>query len=29
MVNDKSDYADVNKHREEQKNYFVDYVRWG
>lgn len=29
MVNDKSDYADVNAHREEQKNYFVDYVRYG
>ena len=29
MVNDKSAYADVNKDREEKKNYLVDYVRWG
>ena len=29
MVNDKSAYDDVNKDREEKKNYLVDYVRWG
>lgn len=29
MVNDKSPYPEVNAWRAEQKDYFVDYVRWG